>query len=603
MTRIDLDKIEIENKIDSIESIDIYNNGNYIGRYKLEKQDAITELPIQKVLASGNRYYVPAYQRGYRWTSNQVNQLMNDIWTWDENAKYSLQPIVISQMDDGRIELVDGQQRLTTIFIILRAVGLSAKDLSYQIEYQTRERTEEFLNNHLDDSIGSAENIDWYHMNQCYETAKSFFELIDKSNSSTKNAKKWLDKLIDKDKGAFFIQYQILKEIDDRTVEQIFTGLNAGKIPLTNSELVKALILREQNFKTENYKNEFIEIAQEWDRIEKRLQELNFWAWLGQDPQDDSPHIDFVLDIVADMINVSQEYKLDKSSYQELYSYNVINKYLNSNSDIVSKFWRMVKQCFMTFEDWYSDNEDYHLIGYLSLTNAKKNIIKELYIGYLKTYDDRVKNKIPKIDFESLSYESKDVGDILLLFNIVTCIQTKNRFRFDDYVNGEYDVEHISPHSGFDRIRKRSERVAWVEAIKNSGLIMFEKLDFYDILDKIDDTYQFNEFYKKVVELTETEPWGEESTNRIGNLCLLDAETNRGYGNKPFPLKLKEIIRVDKTQSKYLLPTTKNVFLKYYSNLNVNNLTWEEKDAEEYEVVIKETINNYFGWENLDFEE
>lgn len=602
--RIDLNK---ENISKNTNSIDVYQNGQFIGRYNLDRPEAITELNVKELIDSEKHYLVPAYQRGYRWTSKQVEELLTDIWNWNEDAKYSLQPIVISQRDDLKMELVDGQQRLTTIYIILRAASpQDPQEINYTIDYETRDNTSEFLKNKLNDEVEASKNIDWYHMHKCYLTAKDYFSKLAETDANV-GPKDWVKKLTDDDTGAFFIQYQILKEIDTRKVEQIFTGLNAGKIPLTNSELVKALVLKEKNFQTETYQNEFVEIAREWDRIEKRLQEPNFWSWLGQDTNDDSPHIDFVLTIVADIIKSSSNgsIRIEKKSYQELYSYNVISRYLNSKDHTVTDFWHQVEQCFMTLEDWYSDNKDYHLVGYLSITNQNKAIVEDLYIEYLEssaTDSDILKQKIAKIDFNDVYYGTSIVNDTLLLFNIVTCINTRSRFRFDEYVNGNYDVEHISPHSGFDDIKRKTERVSWIQAIQNSGLSVFSKLDMVDAEKEADDPERFNKFYRQVIELTSESTWQPENLDRLGNLCLLDSETNRSYGNKPFPLKLQEIVKVDKTQIRYLLPTTKNVFLKYYSELNVNNLTWNENDAINYEDVIKSTLNEFFGWENNDDE-
>ena len=78
------------------------------------------------------KFYIPDYQRGYRWTSTQVIQLLEDVWNFAQNppAKknnnsnpfYCLQPIVVKNIErDGETvwEVIDGQQRLTTIILIL----------------------------------------------------------------------------------------------------------------------------------------------------------------------------------------------------------------------------------------------------------------------------------------------------------------------------------------------------------------------------------------------------------------------------------------------------------------------------------------------------
>src|SRR5262245_15422767 len=83
--------------------------------------------PIRELLTDDTgepaNYWIPAYQRGYRWSPLMVTQLLDDLWefiqTPDSGQFYCLQPIVIKSHMDGKYEVVDGQQRLTTIYILL----------------------------------------------------------------------------------------------------------------------------------------------------------------------------------------------------------------------------------------------------------------------------------------------------------------------------------------------------------------------------------------------------------------------------------------------------------------------------------------------------
>lgn len=97
---------------------------------------------------SGN-FRLPGYQRGYRWTSDEIERLLDDLFEWNENSPkgfYYLQPIVVKNLGknaDGidEYELIDGQQRLTTIYLILLAIKkwLPAPDF-YSLSYDTRPR-------------------------------------------------------------------------------------------------------------------------------------------------------------------------------------------------------------------------------------------------------------------------------------------------------------------------------------------------------------------------------------------------------------------------------------------------------------------------------
>jgi uncharacterized protein with ParB-like and HNH nuclease domain len=71
--------------------------------------------PIKRLLTK--EFFIPSYQRGYRWTKRQVEDLLNDVFEFYEKTKeknefYCLQPIVVTDRN-GKWELIDGQQRLT----------------------------------------------------------------------------------------------------------------------------------------------------------------------------------------------------------------------------------------------------------------------------------------------------------------------------------------------------------------------------------------------------------------------------------------------------------------------------------------------------------
>ena len=119
---------------------------------------------------------------------------------------------------------------------------------------------------------------------------------------------------------------------------------------------------------------------------------------------------------------------------------------------------------------------------------------------------------------------------------------------------------------------------------------------FSDLDTETFDYEQFNDLYEQIIRYGITdESQVVSKPDRLGNLCLLDSKTNRGYGNKPFPNKVKEITEVDAKQTQYVLPCTKNVFLKYYSGLNINNYIWTENDAEKYESTIINDVKTFFA--------
>ena len=114
-------------------------------------------LEAKKVADIKGIFVVPDYQRGYRWCEQQVKTLLSDIWgaaIANKVVDYCLQPIVVKKLpaegDVPRYELIDGQQRLTTIYILLSFLKRNAVQwlqLNFTLEYQTRIDTAAFLDN------------------------------------------------------------------------------------------------------------------------------------------------------------------------------------------------------------------------------------------------------------------------------------------------------------------------------------------------------------------------------------------------------------------------------------------------------------------------
>ena len=269
-----------------------------------EQENTIKETAVGKLL--GMNFFIPGYQRGYRWTEQQVNDLLNDINEFEpkNGSWYCLQPLVVMKKDE-KWEVIDGQQRLTTIYLILACLGVTDK---YTIEYETRKGSKGFLENISEKAEDEAKgNIDFFYMHKAYETIEKFF---DKKKNQEHFQEGFKDKLLNNVK---FIWYEIDEGENPVTV---FTRLNMGKIPLTNAELIKALFLNRSNFGAGEEKNETLrlrqqEIASEWDTIEYTLQNDEFWLFLNQ-PGDNRPtRIDFIFDLICEQKALDPEDKKD----------------------------------------------------------------------------------------------------------------------------------------------------------------------------------------------------------------------------------------------------------------------------------------------------
>ena len=195
------------------------------------------ELEGRLVGKISGEFVVKSYQRGYRWGESQVNALLNDIYDNGQKA-YCLQPIVVRALEnENQYELIDGQQRLTTLLIILKFIKKYVPfiTIQYSISYETRTKTAEFLDNI--NEVEADSNIDFYHIYHAYQHVDTWFhdKFGDDNNAISNASFKLFNYLNDNVK---VIWYEVGPEVDPIA---LFARLNIGKIPLTNAELIKAM--------------------------------------------------------------------------------------------------------------------------------------------------------------------------------------------------------------------------------------------------------------------------------------------------------------------------------------------------------------------------
>ena len=615
-----------------------------------ERENTIKETAVGKLL--GMNFFIPGYQRGYRWTEQQVNDLLNDINEFEpkNGSWYCLQPLVVKRLKEdtfrrikeeaasldevksllkGRWEVIDGQQRLTTIYLILACLGVTDK---YSIEYETRKGSMNFLENISEKNENEAKgNIDFFYMHKAYKTIEAFFT---QKKSNEEEKKSYKDKLLNNVK---FIWYEIDEGENPVTV---FTRLNMGKIPLTNAELIKALFLNRSNFGTGEGKNETLrlrqqEMASEWDTIEYTLQNDEFWLFLNQ-PGDNRPtRIDFIFDLICEQDALKVE--TEDIGTDEYRTFRYFYKYVQTeNADIVF-CWKTVKKYFQIFQEWYNDLELYHYVGYLieqgetvdSLVKewVSKKTREEFITGIKGKIKESLKNCLDlNKEYETQGNPKTQCRPLLLLHNIQTVInqnkQMENskyglatfyKFPFHLYKLERWDVEHINSNTTNPETDEETQKEWLVNIYLSADGKLQDKIKEFFRSEKEEEKKTLFEDIKKEFP-SEQEEWSPEEKNKIWNYTLLDSSTNRSYGNAIFSSKRRIIIGKDKGKqipipklqdgqlvmseekdapSAFVPPVTKHIFLKYYSSTVGDHNYWTKKDAESYKKNILETLKEF----------
>ena len=244
-------------------------------------------------------FIIPDYQRPYSWTSDQINTLFKDIWEFtcneggtDKEGTYFLGSIVFYENKNGEQEIIDGQQRITSIFLLLRAI--------YTKLSKPKEKTEEAKN-----FINKIEPLIWKTNKLTGKVEYSSILLNSKVISETENEvlKKILEtgEVNEKLEDNYSKNYnQILELIEEKSVENalmiyqfiyallnqviilpitadsqetaltIFSTLNDRGLPLSDADIFKAKIYNHLQSKEE--KKEFIE---KWKELEENTQNIS----------------------------------------------------------------------------------------------------------------------------------------------------------------------------------------------------------------------------------------------------------------------------------------------------------------------------------------
>jgi len=532
------------------------------------------ELEPRKVMDIKGHFVIPRFQRGFRWSETEVLALLNDIYDCGGKS-YCLQPLVLIKIGNDiecNYEVLDGQQRLTTLYLIfsyISRLGLAAKN--YTIKYATRPD--------IPDEITEKEkysNIDFLHLYNAYQTISDWFG-VDINNRTAKISKLMLYF----QENAYFIWY-VLKEVDVDEIEasEIFRRLNIGKIPLTNAELVRASFLsRDTNDKLSEESQK--ELGMQWDQIEREMHDSSFWSFLSNRKTHDYPtRIELLFDMIACKKLAERE---------RFYTFIEFNKRLKEKT--IKSVWEEVLQYYQMLCDWYTDNDLYHLLGYIVTIDIKSlqeiaSDVKNMKMGkkyFQQTYLPNIISKGLQISREqvlSLSYgkDNDKIEKVLLLFNVESIrnlSKANDRFPFHLYKEENWTLEHIHAQNS-QGLNNKEDWQIWLtlhlqalEDMLYSVNSDERKASIEQLINRIKSeighlTNQlFQELFQSVTKFFSNDS-DSSYIDQIQNMALLDGNTNSTISNLTFDVKRRLIMKRD--YDNHFVPfCTKRVFAKFYS--------------------------------------
>ncbi|MEG1188343.1 MAG: DUF262 domain-containing protein [Bacteroidales bacterium] len=575
--------------------------------------------PISQILTAN--YFIPAYQRGYRWENKQVRELLDDINSFKPNNNnnnwYCLQPLVVMDLSDNQkidykmpinepcFEVIDGQQRLTTICLILKVLTKNKECIS--IKYQSRPNSQKFLND-IDIDINNSNNLDETNPDYyCMTSAILEINNWKNNNCNTLNAQNlFLDKLKQYTK----VIWEPIQQNNNPITA--FKRLNIGKVPLNGVDLVKSLFLQETNF---NNQNEKLALATEWYNIETQLMDNDFFYFICPNPDNFNYSERFAIlldEIMKDgfnqLTNVQKE-EIGEDDYCifRYYQYKIVQ-------DGYKKAWQIILDKFNLLSVWRDNQDWYHYIGFLrncnnpeplrnlwalwnpnNQQNIFSNSLKDLILRKLNTIIYNTQEQKFNLEYGTSS-QRKKIRDLLLLFNIISHKnELNNPFLFHKFRVYKYDLEHIDSFTE-QRILDIDHQKEWCGFVLNDYQNVFNQNSNPNLWQRLNN---FIQGYPAQFDLLRNEALSEingtpnvnYNPHRVGNLALLPAPINRAYKNAPFLTKRRVI--QNNPQNHFVPIGTLNVFLKNFNWAN-NIQVWDhaDNDINSYEELIALTILN-----------
>lgn len=603
--------------------------------------------PFDKVsvssLLDGRKFVIPSYQRGYRWTNKQVDELLNDLQSYlydaEDDGYYCLQPIIVKARG-GAWELVDGQQRMTTLVVLLRALlklanyddvgfaeGFGKKIMEFS--FDTHQDDDNFLEQIASKTYADVANINQQHLLSAYEEMIRWFredaprkaEAMGKQKAVRALADSFLKMLaIDNEPKIVKVIWYALDDAPEVNPIREFMRINSGKIPLTDAELVKALLLQRTNFS--GGEAEQIQHALEWESMENALNDPGLWAMVSDRPGE-ADRMRLIVELLyrrRNHGNVPQERGDVFGCFAGMVE-NHVEKAARQNA--AKALWKDVVDCFRLLETWYEDPLVYNYVGLLSHYGESVYELMRLYDGlsadatrsdFILKLVGRVQDHLAKVKVEHQSIElsygenKKLIRKLLLFLNVRQSIHrieeiersgasaTRDggyfKFPFAIYDSQNWNVEHVDSFTA-NAMHKDADRDAWIRDAK---------ADFPDLVDDAtavgyEQNGQFVEWIEYVRNKYDCGDEDPEIKNGIGNLVLLDELTNKSYGNDMFARK-RSIIRERIRQGVYVPLCTQWVFEKSFEGCEVGQiqrLKWSASDKKVYHDFILHELADFLA--------
>jgi len=556
------------------------------------------EKSIRNLFQEKISYTIPSYQRSYSWEKDEIEKFCEDILlSYKNKDEYLLSSIIlVEHKKDKKYEVIDGQQRLTTISIFLSVLKTFLKendnieDINNRILNGTEIRVQrvqtdksyhqdfqEVLQNFNYENFQELCKKRKYKKNNYYQNAKIIYEMLNSEDYKNINFDDFYDD--------FFIDKVYLIRVyttQESKAMRLFEVLNSRGLPLKNTDLIKNNIMEKiyESYEEDTKKSEISAFEELWKEMSSELDNL------GESMEDLFTYYVYMKLKENPKNNLFEEFKL------------ILKRDFENNGNKIDKFISDINNFYKKYLELYSERKDVvtyrkiHSMKYLREGRFWKTILVTFSIKYpsedlrkivdvlfnfyflnyiagesVNPYKQFSFNLIKSISEESLDFKklNKDIEDYYKKQNTM--------YRFKSNLNGEIYKERWSK-------------------------IIFYLIEYFHYKDKED--YEIFEQNNKKIQVEHIFPQNEkhwkreiendskltELRNNLGNLTLLYQSNNVKCSNLDFISKLeiykisqkfnhtKEILKFSKWDSKSIEKRQNNILnqIEKIFDIEINSL-------------------------------
>lgn len=482
----------------------------------------MAERNVSELLNEGHSFFVPFYQRGYRWTDEEIEQLLDDLSGWKSDQGYFLQLLVVCwNNEENRYNIVDGQQRLTTISLILENLGATGFDIAYA-------RGEK----------GAAD-----------ERFRA---------NARRIISEWLSRVdVDKDLlkknilNAAFLYHKVPPEEE----EAMFQQLNTWRIPATDAELVKCIVLSKGEPEIISRR------AHEWDLVERSLQDNFFWGMLGID-ENNQPRMEAFL------------HKLFLPSQNSSQKFPLFETVKTKDANAIDSWWKLFLEKWQSGRTNYGEFLRFNYTGWKNnLHNSEKRIIQFCNDSALLSDD--------------LYYENPEcVRDYLLLANAAYSWLRGERYDFYRHRrDNATSIEHIHARNQH-KLSEDDLRKILPDKVKNEHWT-----EIWEPYSSEPDVVKAEDRLAECLSAFDIKYPKNSVDNSIGNLALLTDSENSSFGNGTFADK-RDKMDNSINDNAFFPILTQAVFHRTLPCLTDNSY-WSPPDRHAYRQFVNEAIYRF----------